>query len=231
MDAIDKVIALRPDRIAFYSYAHVPWLRPGQRAYSEADLPDADTKLDLFVKGRQRLLDAGYCAIGFDHFALPSDSLCEAYRAGTVHRNFMGYTDLRTSQLIGLGVSSISDLGSAFAQNAKSVEGYIEKVNTGALPAVKGHLLDADELFIRKHILRLICSLHTSFAGAPEAEKAYMRANLPKLATAEADGLVLIEGDEIQITPKGQFVVRNICAAFDRDYTAEISSGKFSMAI
>jgi oxygen-independent coproporphyrinogen-3 oxidase len=206
-------------------------LRPGQRAYSEADLPDADTKLDLFVKGRQRLLDAGYQAIGFDHFALPSDSLYQAYLAGNVHRNFMGYTDLRTSQLIGLGVSSISDLGNAFAQNAKSVEGYIEMVNAGRLPAVKGHLLDIQELFIRKHILQLICTLHTSFDHSPKAEKDYMRANLPKLAIAEADGLVEIRGEEIQITSKGQFFVRNICAAFDRDYTSQISTGKFSMAI
>lgn len=157
MNAVDEVIRLKPDRIAFYSYAHVPWKRPGQRAYNENDLPQGEEKLNLFVKGRERLIEAGYEPIGFDHFALPEDSLYQAYKSGTMHRNFMGYTDLRTDLLIGLGVSSISDICRAFAQNAKSVEGYIKQVQGGKLPIVKGHLLDAMESVIRGHILNLTC--------------------------------------------------------------------------
>lgn len=231
MDAIDKTIEMRPDRIAFYSYAHVPWIRPGQRAYSEADLPDPDTKLELFVAGRQRLLDAGYKAIGFDHFALPEDSLYQAYANGTVHRNFMGYTDMRTQMLIGLGVSSISDIGLAFAQNVKSVEGYMSKIESGELPLFRGHISDGQELYIRKHILNLICTLQTSFADVPEPEQSYMESCLPRLAQPERDGLVVMNDCEIRITEKGQFFVRNICAAFDRDYTAAIAGQKFSMAV
>lgn len=231
MDAVDKVIALRPNRIAFYSYAHVPWKRPGQRAYSEADLPDPETKLQLFMNGRDKLLHAGYQSIGFDHFALTSDSLYGAYKHARIHRNFMGYTDLRTSYLIGLGVSSISDIGSAFAQNAKTVEAYRAAVDRGEFPIVKGHLLDREEMYIRKHILRLICRHRTSWAEASFDESQYMHRCLGKLVGAEADGLVLIGDDEMGITMRGRLFVRNICAAFDRDYVSGIAERKFSMAV
>ncbi|HKK37999.1 MAG TPA: oxygen-independent coproporphyrinogen III oxidase, partial [Cryomorphaceae bacterium] len=173
MNAVDEVIRLKPDRIAFYSYAHVPWKRPGQRAYDENDLPQGEEKLNLFVKGRERLMEAGYEPIGFDHFALKEDSLYCAYETGTMHRNFMGYTDLRTDFLIGLGVSSISDIGTAFAQNAKSVEGYIEQVRKGVLPIVKGHLLDQTELMIRGHILNLTCQHETFWGSANGDEQSY----------------------------------------------------------
>jgi len=231
MDAVDKVIALRPDRIAFYSYAHVPWKRPGQRAYSEADLPDPETKLQLFMNGRDKLLHAGYQSIGFDHFALTSDSLYGAYKHARIHRNFMGYTDLRTSYLIGLGVSSISDIGSAFAQNPKTVESYRAAVDRGELPIIKGHLLDREEMYIRKHILRLICRHRTSWADSSFDESQYMHRCLEKLVGVEADGLVLIGDEEVEITMRGRLFVRNICAAFDRDYVSGIAERKFSMAV
>lgn len=136
-DTIDKVKLLRPDRIAFYSYAHVPWIKPAQRGYSDSDLPEASTKRKLYETGREMLEWAGYLEIGMDHFALPTDSLFKAAATGKLHRNFMGYTSDKTRLLIGLGVSSISDSWTAFAQNVKSVEGYLEKVNAGELPVFR----------------------------------------------------------------------------------------------
>jgi len=231
LNAVEEVIRLRPDRIAFYSYAHVPWMRPGQRAYDENDLPKGEEKLNLFVKGRELLLKAGYEAIGFDHFALPSDSLYTAYQNGRMHRNFMGYTDLRTDFLIGLGASSISDVGSAFAQNAKSVEGYIAQVQAGEIPVVKGHLLDEQELVIRHHILNLTCKHGTSWRDAPGPEQAYMRNCLRQLDEAEKDGLIKSGFYEIKLTEKGKFFVRNICAAFDKDYQGDTVVRKYSFGV
>ncbi|HKK40283.1 MAG TPA: hypothetical protein VJ949_12750, partial [Cryomorphaceae bacterium] len=174
---------------------------------------------------------AGYEPIGFDHFALKEDSLYCAYETGTMHRNFMGYTDLRTDFLIGLGVSSISDIGSAFAQNAKSVEGYIEQVRKGVLPIVKGHLLDQTELMIRGHILNLTCQHETFWGSANGDEQSYMRNCLRKLEEAEEDGLIERTYDRVKLTETGRFFVRNICAAFDKDYQGETVIKKYSMGV
>ncbi|RZJ80262.1 MAG: oxygen-independent coproporphyrinogen III oxidase, partial [Chryseobacterium sp.] len=138
---IRSVIQLNPDRIAYYSYAHVPWLKPGQRHFTEKDLPVGDEKLALYQKGRAMFVDGGYRDVGMDHFALESDSLYQASRAKLLHRNFMGYTEQHTHLLIGLGVSSISDGWTGFAQNCKSVEAYLKKISEGVLPVEKGHIL------------------------------------------------------------------------------------------
>ena len=157
------VAALMPDRIAFYSYAHVPWLKPGQRRFTEMDLPDAQLKTKLYEIGRRLLKNYGYLEIGMDHFALPCDTLLEAERTGTLHRNFMGYTNNHTQLLIGLGVSSISDSLYAYAQNVKVVEEYLDLVNKGELPVFKGHILTYEDLIIRKHILNIMCKGQTKW--------------------------------------------------------------------
>jgi oxygen-independent coproporphyrinogen-3 oxidase len=229
--AVKEVIKLRPDRIAFYSYAHVPWMHPGQRAYKESDLPGPEAKLQLFTTGREMLIEAGYKAIGFDHFALENDSLYQAYIGHEMHRNFMGFTELHTPYQIGLGVSSISDIGNGFAQNVKTVEGYIEKVKSGVLPFFKGHLLDDEELFIRKHILNITCKLATSWADGSEEEKQYMNAQLPKLETALADELVIVEREGIRVTALGNTLVRHICAAFDRDFEMAASGSRYAQGV
>jgi len=231
MNAMDEVIRLRPDRIAFYSYAHVPWKRPGQRAYDENDLPQGEEKLNLFVQGREKLIEAGYAAIGFDHFALKTDSLFDAYRRKKMHRNFMGYTDLKTDVLIGLGASSISDLGIAFAQNVKSVEGYLKKVDSNQLPIFKGHILDEVELLIKKHILNLTCKHQTSWAYTSTEEEDYMRKCMERLEEVNEDGLVEQGRDSIVLTESGKLFVRNVCAAIDKDYSGEFIQRKYSMGV
>jgi len=229
-DAIDKVLDMKPDRIAYYSYAHVPWMRPGQRAYSEKDLPNAKLKLELFTIGRKMLLDGGYKPIGFDHFSLPNDSLYKSYANGKMHRNFMGFSDLRTPYQIGLGVSSISDIGVGFSQNAKAVKPYIKKVQNGEIPIVKGHLHTDEDSFIRKHILNLTCKHTTSWYCSDYDEMQYMRSRLPELKPFMDEGLLEVGNDSISVTEKGRFFVRQICSVIDRDYNLAIS-GKYSKGV
>jgi len=208
-DTIGAVVDMQPDRIAFYSYAHVPWLKPGQRHYTEKDIPIGDEKFALYQLGRQLLDRAGYKDVGMDHFALKSDSLFQAMTEQKLHRNFMGYTNQHTHLLVGLGVSSISDSWTAFAQNPKTVEDYLDKLAQGILPVEKGHFLTGEDLEVRKHILNIMCKENTSYKeGIPEP--VYDRL-LPLLR----DKLIWVTEKEIRITTKGRSFLRNVCMAFD----------------
>ena len=231
---VEEVMRMRPDRIALYSYAHVPWKHPGQRAYSENDLPDADAKLALFTAGRDAFRKAGYVSIGLDHFSLPADSLTEAYGKGKVHRNFMGYTDLKTDLLIGLGVSAISDLGTAYGQNAKSVEGYLEKINGGKCPVVKGHLSDATDIILGKHILNLMCRHETDWESETPEVRAFMDAAAENFSCFVQDGLAVLTGQNgrtLKITEKGRIFVRNIAEVIDKYRRPVEEKNQFASAI
>jgi oxygen-independent coproporphyrinogen III oxidase len=225
-----KVKELRPDRIAFYSYAHVPWKSKAQRRYSDADLPSAQEKRDLYELGRQLFEEAGYIELGMDHFALPHDTLFKASVNGTMHRNFMGYTTMPTSLLVGLGASSISDMCGAFMQNVKEVEEYERIVNEGQLPVLKGHILTKQDKVIRQNILNLMCKSYTAWDKTtfyPELSTA-----LERLQEAEADGLVILGKDYIQVTEKGRAFLRNICMCLDEKlWTNKPGSALFSKSI
>ncbi|MCJ7468636.1 MAG: oxygen-independent coproporphyrinogen III oxidase [Maribacter sp.] len=214
-ETIKKTKELKPDRLAFYSYAHVPWLKGnGQRGYKDADLPTPEEKRIQYEKGKEALVRAGYFEIGMDHFALKTDSLYTAMEDGTLHRNFMGYTDSKTQLMIGLGASSISDSWYSFAQNVKSLEEYQHLIDNDIIPIYRGHILTEEDQIIRKHILNLMCRLETSWA-----EKANYFPELPvtlqQLQEMESDGLVEISEDHLVVTQKGRPFIRNICMAFD----------------
>lgn len=214
-NTIEKTIELMPDRIAFYSYAHVPWIKGnGQRGFKEEDLPSPHQKRLQYEMGKKMLLDAGYDEIGMDHFALPTDDLSIAKRNGTLHRNFMGYSASKTKLMIGLGVSAISDSWFGFAQNTKSVEAYQDLINNDVFPVYRGHILTQEDLIIRRHILNIMCTFKTSW----ESEAAFFP-ELPdivtKLLELEKDGLVVISPKKIEVTEKGKPFVRNICLPFD----------------
>ena len=208
---IDLTNELRPDRIAFYSYAHVPWIKPGQRRFTKADLPVDAEKRALYELGKRLFEEAGYLEIGMDHFALPHDALCIAMRQGTLHRNFMGYTPVHTRLQIGLGVSAISDSWSCFTQNLKTVEGYRGSVASGTLPMFRGHVLTDDDRRVRRAILDVMCRFSTDLAAiswdADDVEAHFF--------DLMADGLVEVQGTHIQVTEKGRPFVRNVCMAFD----------------
>lgn len=215
MDAtLDAVKKLNPDRIAFYSYAHVPWLKPAQKSFSPEIIPNGSVKQELYEKGRSFFLENGYRDIGMDHFAKPDDALFIALNNKSLHRNFMGYTTRKTDSMIGLGVSSISDVGKAYAQNEKSVEEYYKKIDNDEWPIITGHLHTEFDLFIRKHILNLICfgetewkSEDASFFKNPEI--------MNKWIQMEIDGLISIQKNKVSITHTGHRFIRNICAVID----------------
>lgn len=211
---MDAVCRMRPDRIALYGYAHVPWIKPGQRRFTEADLPQGADKRALYELGRERLEREGYREIGLDHFALESDSLWRASQDGSLHRNFMGYTAAFTRPLLGVGVSSIGDAGDAFVQNEKDMQRYQERVAAGELPIQRGHLLDAEDQVLRRHILRLMTRMATRW-DAPEDNTAYLASVTQRLAEPAADGLVELDAHGVRVTEKGRGFLRNICMAFD----------------
>ena len=215
INTIEKTKELKPDRIAFYSYAHVPWLAGnGQRGYNEEDLPTGDEKRKQYELGKELLLKFGYHEIGMDHFALETDSLYQAMEKGSLHRNFMGYTSFNTHLMVGLGASSISDSWFGFAQNVKNVEEYQNLVENDIIPLYRGHILTDEDQIIRRHILNLMCQFKTTWT----AFKLYlpqMDDILDRLKELEEDGIVTVKENSLTITEKGRPFVRNVCMAFD----------------
>lgn len=214
-ETILKTKALLPDRLAFYSYAHVPWKKGnGQRGFKDEDLPTAKLKRAQYELGKKLWAEAGYVEVGMDHFALTTDALYQSMAEGNLHRNFMGYTASKTQAMIGLGVSAISDSWYGFAQNEKGLEAYYHLLNEHILPVFRGHILNDEDLVIRKHILNLMCHFKTSWANKSLYFKELPEV-LEKLNEMQKDGLLNINSNTIEVTKKGQPFVRNICMAFD----------------
>lgn len=212
---IEKTKELKPDRIAFYSYAHVPWIKGnGQRGYSEEHLPTAELKRQQYQTGKQWLEKMGYIEIGMDHFAFLEDELTEAMKNKTLHRNFMGYTTTSNKIMIGLGVSAISDSWTAFAQNEKNIEIYYQLLKENKIPVYRGHLLSKEDQIIRGHILNLMCNLITKWL--PEEELFIDFSKIIKnLKEMETDKIVTVNNKTITVTEKGRPFVRNVCMALD----------------
>ena len=230
-NTIEHTLGLMPDRIAFYSYAHVPWIKGlGQRKFTENDLPPEDEKRNFYETGRGLLEGAGYIEIGMDHFSLKTDSLYKAMMGGRLHRNFMGYTSSKTQLMIGLGVSSIGDSWYGFAQNEKKVEDYMNAVNGSGFPVFRGHLLNEEDRHIRKKALDIMCFGKT-ILNEGEWEEIHGEI-IGRLKGLENDGLVLIEGNNISVTSLGRAFLRNICMAFDvRLWRKSPGNEMFSRAI
>lgn len=228
---INQTIELKPDRIAFYSYAHVPWTSKGQRLFDETHLPSAEEKILLYLKGKDLLLKSGYVDIGMDHFALSNDDLYKAWRDGKLHRNFMGYTTTSTKFLLGLGVSSISDTGNAFAQNDKTLQDYYKNVAENKLAIKKGYFLNEEDEAFRKYILDIICKGEVCFS---ERHLSLLEQfTFSSLDEFEGDGLIVWDKYGLTVTPQGHNFLRNICSAFDLYMQRNSTDGRrlFSKAI
>ncbi|WP_140936806.1 oxygen-independent coproporphyrinogen III oxidase [Sphingobacterium lumbrici] len=225
---VERSLSMAPDRISFYSYAHVPWIKPGQRRFTEQDLPVGKEKLDLYKLGREIIQQAGYQDVGMDHFSKKTDKLYSASQEGKLHRNFMGYADRYTPMMIGLGVSSISDVWTAFAQNVKTVEEYHQLIAENKLPVVKGHLLHEEDIYIRQYILDMMCRGKVNLIdGFPLNVKIIAR-----LQPLVLDGLVEVDQHFITATEIGKSFLRNICMAFDeRLQESNECNNLFSQAI
>jgi oxygen-independent coproporphyrinogen III oxidase len=220
---LDAVVAMRPDRLAVYSYAHVPWIRGNQRRIDPADLPPPSRKLELFLAATEAFLGAGYRPIGMDHFALPGDELAVAADAGKLHRNFMGYTTRPATDMVGAGVSAIGDVGGAFAQNTKKLSTYYATLDRDRFPVERGYPLDGDDQVRRFVITELMCNLGLDVGRVEQRFgiefSRYFATELGELAAEGgpvADGLVEVRPDRVQVTARGRLLVRNVCMTFDR---------------
>ena len=203
-------INLRPDRIALYSFAFVPWIKKAHRLFTKEDLPKGADKRALYELAREAFLEAGYVELGLDHFALPTDSLYKAFKAGKLHRNFMGYTDQRTDVMIGLGVSSISEAPTCFHQNDKKLTDYQNRVLAGEIPTLRGHLLSEEDQLHREQILQFMTQQVVVLRD--EAQVADARHYLTELLQ---DGLITIEGRRMEMTERGRPFLRNAAMALD----------------
>jgi oxygen-independent coproporphyrinogen-3 oxidase len=210
VDTAKKTVELRPDRIALYSLAIVPWIKPAQRLFKDEDLPKAAEKRKLYELAREILLNAGYVEVGMDHFALPSDNLSKALKNKTLHRNFMGYTDQKTDILLGLGVSSISESPWSFHQNEKVLPLYEAALNEGRLPTLRGHVLTEEDRTQRQQILELMTQYQVSFLSDEQEAQAK-----EFLSVMIQDGLVKIEDHMLKMTADGKPFLRNACVFFD----------------
>ncbi len=216
IDTIQKTKELKPDRISFYSYAHVPWIKGvGQRGFNEQDLPKDDEKRELYEIGKKMFSELGYHEIGMDHFALETDSLFIANQEKTLHRNFMGYSSNTTQLMIGLGMSAISDSWYGFAQNVKTVKEYIRIVNENEIPVFRGHILTKEDLIIRRHILNIMCRFSTSWEHT-DSKISTIEETISLLQEMESDELIAIDKERLILYEAARPFVRNVCMAFDK---------------
>ncbi|MBL8951569.1 MAG: oxygen-independent coproporphyrinogen III oxidase [Myxococcaceae bacterium] len=216
---LDQVITLRPDRIALFGYAHVPSLKPHQRVLDERELPTPEQRLAILVRSVARLTGAGWEPIGLDHFALPADELFRARAAGTLRRNFMGYTTCADSEVIGFGPSAISEAGGAFVQNVRDVHVWAGLLERGLLGASRGWRLSEDDARRGAQIARLFCQLEADLGDLEP----------PGLKELAADGLVTREGSRVKVTETGRLLLRNVAAVLD-DYLGDAPSRRVHAA-
>ncbi len=235
VDTIDKVAAMRPDRIALFSYAKVPWLKPHQKAIPDDTLPSTEDKFRIYLEARRRLLGEGYIALGMDHFALRNDPLAQAYLKGTLHRNFQGYTLALAQDLIGFGVTAIGDCRGAYIQNVKELNDYYASLDAGVLPARRGIVLDHEDQLRRWVIHRMMCQYYIDKSAFKERYKAdfdtYFSVEQPAIQKAVSDGLLENSPTELRATPTGRLFVRNIAVIFDAYLQKQGGVGRFSKGV
>jgi oxygen-independent coproporphyrinogen III oxidase len=235
---IESIVDMRPNRIAVYSYAHVPWLRPTQNRIRREDLPAPVQKVELITAAANGFLRAGYESIGMDHFALPDDDLAVAARERRLHRNFMGYTTRPATDVVGVGISAIGDVRGAFAQNVKKLPDYYSALDAGRFPIDRGYALNADDLIRRRVITELMCNFHVDYRDLRDrfgidADR-YFESEFQSLTAAggpAADGLLNITGSALTVTPRGRLFVRTICMHFDKYLPAHQGQATFSRTI
>ena len=232
---LDQVIKTDPDRIALYSYAHLPTRFKPQRRIHDADIPLADTKMRIFLLALNRLLEAGYVYIGMDHFAKPDDELAKALRTGRLHRNFQGYTTQAECDLLAIGISSISKIGPAYSQNVRTLDEYYDCIDQNRLPVTRGIELTPDDLVRRTVIMGLMCQGEVSMESVEIAHlidfETYFAPELVKLRSFAEAGLVDLEKGYITVTPKGRFFLRGIAMVFDRYLQSERARSLYSKII
>jgi oxygen-independent coproporphyrinogen-3 oxidase len=231
---LDKVLAMAPDRLSVFNYAHLPELFKPQRRINAEDLPSPDEKLAILGHCIERLTEAGYVYIGMDHFARPDDELALAQAQGTLYRNFQGYSTHADCDLVAMGITSISMVNRCYAQNVKTLDEYAERIDAGELAVFRGVRLDDDDMLRREIINQLICNFTLSMPAIEQQFgidfRDYFRTELEELAKMQADDLLVMEGNRITVTPPGKLLIRNICMVFDK-YLRQQKDQRFSKVI
>ncbi|MCW8841587.1 MAG: oxygen-independent coproporphyrinogen III oxidase [Gammaproteobacteria bacterium] len=231
---LDKILEISPDRLSVFNYAHLPELFKPQRRINEADLPAPQEKLDILQNTIEKLTAAGYVYIGMDHFAKPDDELAVAQRSGTLYRNFQGYSTHADCDLVGMGSTSIGQVGDSYSQNLKELEAYYERIDAGSIPVFRGYELNADDKLRRAVITDLICHFELEKAKVEQAWNItfddYFAEELKELAAMEEDGLLSLSAEQIRVADAGKLLIRNICMVFDR-YLREKQNQRFSKVI
>lgn len=231
---LDKIIAIDPDRLSIFNYAHLPELFKPQRRINVDELPSAAEKLDILQHTINRLTDAGYVYIGMDHFAKPDDELAVAQRERTLYRNFQGYSTHADCDMVSMGVTSIGMVGNSYSQNVKKSEDYYASIESGHLPIFRGYELNEDDVLRREVITNLMCHFVLDIARIEERYNIrfadYFAPELDDLALMQKDGLLSLDGSEIQIEPAGRLLIRNVCMVFDR-YLRKKTGQRFSRVI
>ena len=232
---LDKVIAASPDRIALYSYAHVPHLFKPQRSIDMDTLPVAETKLAILALAIDKLGAAGYLYIGMDHFAKPSDELAIAQAERKLHRNFQGYSTKPDCDMLAFGVSAIGKVGPSYVANVKTLDEYYKQLDAGQLPVMRGVELDADDLMRRDVIQKLMCNFELDFAAVSREYgirfEDYFAPDLAALKPLAADGLVVLDGNGVKVTPRGRLLVRTVAMQFDKYLREAAVTAKYSKVI
>ena len=232
---LDKIVGMAPDRIALYSYAHVPHLFKPQRRIAEAELPRPEDKLTILEQTINRLTAAGYIYIGMDHFARPDDELALAQRGGTLQRNFQGYSTHGDCDLLAFGISAIGKVGTTYSQNVRTLDEYYERLDRGVLPCFRGIELDADDRVRREVIGALMCGSKVDFGAISSAHgvefRDYFATELDALAPLAADGLVELGPESIVVTPRGRLLMRTVAMVFDRHLREQRERAKYSRVI
>ncbi|MCE1171350.1 MAG: oxygen-independent coproporphyrinogen III oxidase [Azovibrio sp.] len=232
---LERVIAMDPDRLSIYNYAHLPSLFKPQRRIAEADMPSADTRLQILALAIKKLTDAGYVYIGMDHFAKPDDELAVAQRQGRLHRNFQGYSTYADCDMLSFGISSISKVGPTYSQNVKTLDEYYDRLDAQILPVFRGIELNADDILRRAIIQALMCHFELSIESIESAHlidfKRYFAAELEDLREMQAAGLVKVDDEWITVLPPGRMLVRAISMAFDRYLRADRQRTRYSKVI
>ena len=231
---LDRILAVDPDRLSVFNYAHLPEMFPPQRRINEADLPSPQQKLDILQMTNERLQQAGYVYIGMDHFAKPGDELALAQREGHLYRNFQGYSTHADCDLIGVGVTSIGMVGNCYAQNSRTMDEYCAAIDAGHLSIFRGVELDKDDLMRREIITQLMCNFALDkqvIATRYEINfDEYFTVEQSDIAQLQQDGLIAIEGARIAVQPAGRFLIRNVCMVFDK-YLRQSKEQRFSKVI
>lgn len=235
---MERALAMRPERIVTFSYAHVPWVNPRQKILEKKGLPTTQEKSEMYRAAARQLSSAGYEAVGLDHFVLPADELYEAARSGTLHRNFQGYCTRRTTgQVYAFGTTGISQLASSYIQNTKEPDTYIRTVNRGEFPVYKGYVLSREEKITREVITGLMCNYRISwqeiadrFHITAEEVRKNIRYDVKALDDLAADGLIAYDSEGLRILPGARPFARSVSAAFDKLLLSE-SGKRFSRAL